>query len=103
MSGGEEIQVVDSPAAGYWGYWAVVSKGIYFLDFLTRNVTPLNVAPAAVKFLNFATGSISTLATLGKLRTVLYPGLAVSPDCRWILYPQLDQSRSNVMLVENFL
>jgi hypothetical protein len=30
------------------------------------------------------------------------PRLAVSPDGRWILYDQLDQSGSDIMLVENF-
>ena len=31
-SGGEEIEVTGSLEAGYWGYWAVVEKGIYYLD-----------------------------------------------------------------------
>jgi hypothetical protein len=29
-------------------------------------------------------------------------GLAVSPDGQWVLYPQIDQSGSDIMLVENF-
>jgi hypothetical protein len=29
-------------------------------------------------------------------------GLAVSPDGKWILYTQLDQAGSELMLVENF-
>jgi hypothetical protein len=29
-------------------------------------------------------------------------GLAVSPDGRWLLYTQVDQSGSDIMPVENF-
>jgi hypothetical protein len=32
----------------------------------------------------------------------LYPGFAVSPDGRWILCAQLDQSGSDIILLENF-
>lgn len=28
--------------------------------------------------------------------------LAVSPDGRWLLYPQVDQAGSDILLVENF-
>jgi len=30
------------------------------------------------------------------------PAFSVSPDGRWILYAQLDQAGSDVMLIENF-
>ncbi|MGH9396533.1 MAG: TolB family protein [Terriglobia bacterium] len=103
VNGGEESKVLDSPFGGYWAYWALVRRGIYFLDFLAPNLTPLNVAsPVAVRFLNLATGATSEVAMLDKVWTVLYPGLAVSPNCRWMLYPQLERSGSNVMVVEKF-
>ena len=31
-NGGEEVEVISSLEAGYWGYWAVVENGIYYLD-----------------------------------------------------------------------
>jgi hypothetical protein len=76
----------------------VVAKGIYFLDFIGPNGT----APAAVKFFSFASNSTTQVATLEKLRFVHYQGLTVSPDEKAILYPQLDQTAGEVMLVEDF-
>jgi len=31
-NGGEEVEIIGSLEAGYWGYWAVVDNGIYHLD-----------------------------------------------------------------------
>lgn len=31
-AGGPVVQVLDQPAAGYWGYWAITRRGIYYLD-----------------------------------------------------------------------
>ena len=35
-NGGEEVEVISSLEAGYWGYWAVVENGIYYLDMTTK-------------------------------------------------------------------
>jgi hypothetical protein len=32
VEGGEETLVLDQPRAGYWGYWAMVEEGIYFVN-----------------------------------------------------------------------
>ena len=100
---GDEVQLVPAPPRGFWGYWAVVEDGIYFLDFERLNVSLLNVIPKAiVKFYSFATGSISRAIVVHNLRTTPYAGLAVSPDRRWLLYTQLNRPTSNIMLVEDF-
>ena len=31
-NGGEESEIISSLEPGYWGYWAVVENGIYYLD-----------------------------------------------------------------------
>jgi hypothetical protein len=50
-------------------------------------------------YMNFATGKISLIAQIQK--EVMY-GFSVSPDERTILYTQVDQEESDLMLVENF-
>ena len=35
-NGGEEVELISSPEAGHWGYWAVAKNGIYFLDTATK-------------------------------------------------------------------
>jgi Tol biopolymer transport system component len=32
VNGGEEVQVLDYPKAGFWGYWALVEPGVYFVN-----------------------------------------------------------------------
>jgi Tol biopolymer transport system component len=98
VNGGEETVVLEPLRRNFWGLWTVVAKGIYFLDFIGPNGT----APAAVKFFSFASNSTTQVATLEKLRFVHYQGLTVSPDEKAILYPQLDQTAGEVMLVEDF-
>ena len=34
--GGEEVEVISSLEADYWGYWAVVEGGIYYLNATTK-------------------------------------------------------------------
>ena len=91
VGGGQEEQVVDHVPAGYW---AVLVKGIYF-------VNP-KVMPLAIEFYSFDTRQVRKLTTVEKSPGWTSPGFAVSPDGRWILYAQVDQEGSDSMLVENF-
>lgn len=47
----------------------------------------------------FATRKVRPIAKLEKSPHV---GLAISPDNRWLLYTQMDQRGSDIMLIENF-
>lgn len=93
VSGGVETLVLEMLKPTFWGLWAVVHEGIYFLDS-----GPGGPPPCTVKFLDFQTRSISDLAILESLKLVHYQGLALSPDHQRILYPQLDHSTGEIML-----
>jgi Tol biopolymer transport system component len=88
--GGPETQV----AAQLYRYsYAVTAQGVYFLSSRGRE------AQASIQFLSFASGQTSTLVQLDKPVDL---GLTVSPDGRYLLYPQVDYAGSDLMLVENF-
>jgi Tol biopolymer transport system component/DNA-binding winged helix-turn-helix (wHTH) protein len=92
-NGGEEIEVISSLEAGYWGYWAVVDDGIYYLD---------TKAKPGIAFFNLTTHRTTRVFDLENRPARKAPGLAVSSDNRTILYTQLDALNSDIILVDNF-
>jgi Tol biopolymer transport system component len=96
VEGGEESMILDQLQAGYWEAWAVVDRGIYFIN-------PESKPNATIEFFSFATRRVTRIVSLEKpVSTLVFPTLVISPDERWILYSQRDQSGSDIMLVENF-
>ena len=93
--GGEETLLLDNHKAGYWRFWALTEKGIYFA---TANVPSHPV----IEFFSFATHNVTSIAALDKPISRSDSGLAISPDRRWLLLSQMDQSGSDIMLGENF-
>jgi Tol biopolymer transport system component/DNA-binding winged helix-turn-helix (wHTH) protein len=91
--GGEEVEVISSLEAGYWGYWGVVDNGIYHLD-TTRE--------PRIAFFDLTTHRDTQVFDLESRPAREVAGLAVSPDKKSILYTQLDASSSDIILVENF-
>jgi Tol biopolymer transport system component len=91
VDGGEEFEIFDS--LSFFANMALVPDGIYFIP--TRRASK----GFSVQFFDFVTGKIKTIITSEKTEGV---GLTVSPDARWILYSQVDQTGSDLMLVENF-
>jgi Tol biopolymer transport system component len=90
--GGEEVLVLTHHKAGLGRAWTVVDKGIYF-------ATADNPPQRLIEFYNFATRKVTQVAKLDRpFRSVL----SVSPDGRSLLYSQVDQSGSDIMLMENF-
>ena len=72
---------------------AMVSNGLYFVPVHSSTTN------SSIQFLSFETHKAGPVATFEK---AVGGGLDVSPDGRWILYSQLEQAGSELMLVENF-
>ncbi len=70
--------------------WAVVAAGIYFAP---------QANPRSIYFYDFATKHTREVFRVDK---DLAEGISVSPDGRYMLYSQLDQNNSSIMLVNNF-
>src|SRR5258705_2981651 len=90
-----EATMASNLQAGYWGAWAVMDKGIYFIN-------PERKPRATIEFFSFATRRITRIALLEREPLQWFSNLPISPDGRWIVYTQLDQGGNDIMLVENF-
>ena len=89
VGGGDETKVLES-ALGQ--AFTVADKGIYFATLKPDGTS-------VFQFHGFATGKVTTL---GEIHQPVSWGVSVSPDERYILYTQEDQTGSDLMLVENF-
>jgi serine/threonine protein kinase len=87
--GGQETQILPSVL---WRCFSVTTEGIYF-------IAPSAEGDRVLQLLNFSTGKMRALARVEKPVSV---GLSVSPDGRYALVSQVDESRSELMLVDKF-
>jgi hypothetical protein len=92
LRGGEEEQVLPD-VAGWGSAFDLGKRGIYFIGRTNGSMGQ------KLAFLSFTTNRITPLATISQPVDL---GLAVSPDERLVLYGQVDQVGSDLMLVENF-
>ena len=74
------------------GSYEVVEDGVYFVPPSTPE------AGFSVQLLRFATGAVETIHDFEGMPA----GLSVAPDGRSILFGQLEDYQSDIMLVENF-
>ena len=88
VEGGEETPVLKQFWAAFFETWCLAREGIYFYNDDT----------GAIEFYSFATHKITRIAKPEKRGG----DLSVSPDGRWILFAQVDQDTSHIMMVENF-
>ena len=92
-SGGEETLVVAGVEPEFWGYWAVVEKGIYYLD---------TTAKPAIAFFDFTSRQVTRVVEFENRPAREVTGLAASPDGRTMLYTQLDALTRDIVFVDNF-
>ena len=83
----EEIVLADVPPQG----WALIEDGIAFVNEATHNF----------EFFDFASGEKTPFASAPKEAWQLR-GLSLSPDGRWLLYPQNDAPGADIVMLENF-
>ena len=89
VNGGAETRVLG-PIRSRAG-WVPDLHGIYFIE-PTRGIA----------YHRFATGDTTPILALRNAPSPFNPGLALSPDGRWLLYAQMDRAGADLMLVENF-
>jgi Tol biopolymer transport system component len=94
VQGGEETQVLDH---GSQELWALTGEGIY-LGEMASSIAPV------LKFYRFATRQTETFKEFSKETRLDYDSTAfsVSPDGQWIIYTQIDQAGSDLLLMENY-
>lgn len=96
VDGSQATKVIDG--LSIYTNLAIVDKGIYFVPLQDSS------GGSSIQFLNLETNQIRRVASFKK--PLASPdatgGLATSPDGRWILYSQVDQSGAELRLVENF-
>lgn len=91
-AGGPATLVTARLKPGYWGYWALARNGIYFAEPIDSKVF------GDIFFLPFRGNQVRRVATIDKPFAVADSSMALSPDGGTLLYTQMDQSGSDIML-----
>jgi Tol biopolymer transport system component len=93
---GPEEPCVPELKPGFWGYWALGDKGLYFLEW------PGAGKSATIWWQPFAGGSRSHIGLVAGPPVVGDSGFALSPDGRYLLYSQVDQEGSDLLILEHY-
>jgi len=94
-AGGAEAPLFDFHQKSYCRIWTVTNEGIYFA------VANSNTQ-STIKFFSFSTGIEKTVAEIDRVLPGSVPGLTISPDGRYMLFPLFAQRGSDLMMIENF-
>jgi Tol biopolymer transport system component/DNA-binding winged helix-turn-helix (wHTH) protein len=89
--GSDEQPVAGLPPVDYEG-WYPTQSGIYFIQN----------SGMGIQYFDLATSHIRRIYALQKDPLPVIGGLAISPDGTWLLYSQIDEISSDLMLVENW-
>jgi Tol biopolymer transport system component len=93
--GSGESMMNAMPPLNSDGYeWSPFESGIYFYAYKDGK--------AEIDLLDLPTSRVRRISTLDKPPAPWLGGLSVSPDGKWFLYSRVDETASDLMLVENF-
>jgi len=91
VDGGPESLVLKAPALDCWCKWALALGGIYF-------IAQRSEPQGTLFFYDFAAKKLTEIVRFEKYTR--YP--AISPDGRFLIYTQVDQTDQTIMLVNHF-
>jgi Tol biopolymer transport system component/DNA-binding winged helix-turn-helix (wHTH) protein len=92
LASGHEQALLGMPKILYPMDWTLGSKGIFFVDWSQR---------PRIDFFDLASQRVTLKIPLDG-RPEIWGGLALSPDETWLAYSQVNQTGSDLMLVEGF-
>ena len=93
----------------HWGWWAPGETGIYFFDAqplgssgIYFDVQPPPQAKVTLNYLNLRAGKCTELLTLERPVSTCTRGLALSPNGQSLVYEELEQEGSDIMMIQGF-
>jgi serine/threonine protein kinase len=84
-----------------WGAWTLTKDGIYYIQPDSREGYDA-LKKGSIYFYSFGSKDIRLVANIVKPIWMASEAISVSPDGRYLIYTQLDQDYSNIMLIQNF-
>jgi Tol biopolymer transport system component len=94
--GGAEEQAIAPEYGMLWASIQPAKKGVYYLEF-ARGARAMEIS-----FYDFTTRRNEVAFRMKDADFFQAMSFSVSPDGKYILYPRVDRSQTNLMLVENF-
>jgi len=101
VDGGPQVRVSPDPQPDDWANWVVAEDGLYFVD--SRPGLPPQFVDSKpmflpeIKFLEFASGTISSVGTMQK---PAFFGMTLLPDKTAIIYSQRDRDEHDILMTK---